>query len=493
MENRFGKRLRNDREDGVVTVIVAFLLVALFGFASFAIDESCWLVKQRQFQNAADAAALAACETRYKTHIRADGTRGQSTEQEARESAFMLANQNNVDATEDEMKLYFDDSHKSVKAVISKKTDNYFSQAVTGKNRQTVTVTATAALTTRTETSSNRHRMGSAVESRQNIEIQQSASQNGIQGGVNCTGSLKISSPLTIRNGIRANGNIDVWNTLNVTDGDLSSGGNVSCTSPVNIQNGDVRLDGSFSDSADHSQYRNVYAGSISSSNALNVSGEQVRRTPDDPPYVWNWGWLKEEIQTNIDNGVYVEVTADMVNAYHEKKEREGQRLDESSLKISGDTLIFDGPVDVGEFFKFCREYANKRDGVIYVRYRCHNTSNVNFNYDGSLIFQHDFWPENWRNVTIHGSVVSMEGSIRINSNSGSQQSTIDGALVTLGTTSSDSGIWLDHQTNVNDGAVISAGDIYCSDSFNITSDSAWIDIVDPPQTVTKEYVGLTQ
>ena len=187
------------------------------------------------------------------------------------------------------------------------------------------------------------------------------------------------------------------------------------------------------------------------------------------------------------------EVTPDMVNAYHEKKEREGQRLDESSLKISGDTLIFDGPVDVGEFFKFCREYANKRDGVIYVRYRCHNTSNVNFNYDGSLIFQHDFWPENWRNVTIHGSVVSMEGSIRINSNSGSQQSTINGALVTLGTTSSDSGIWLDHQTNVNDGAVISAGDIYCSDSFNITSDSAWIDIVDPPQTVTKEYVGLTQ
>jgi hypothetical protein len=54
------RRLRS--EDGAVAVIVALLLIPLFGFAAFAVDVAGLYDERRQLQNGADAAVLAAAE-----------------------------------------------------------------------------------------------------------------------------------------------------------------------------------------------------------------------------------------------------------------------------------------------------------------------------------------------------------------------------------------------------------------------------------------------
>lgn len=49
------------RDEGAVAVIVAIMLVLLFGFAALAVDLGLWMTAKRQLQSAADSAALAGC------------------------------------------------------------------------------------------------------------------------------------------------------------------------------------------------------------------------------------------------------------------------------------------------------------------------------------------------------------------------------------------------------------------------------------------------
>ena len=58
-------RSKLNNEKGAVAVIVALLLVVLLGIAAFAIDIGYGRVVRNQLQNAADAAALAACNRFY--------------------------------------------------------------------------------------------------------------------------------------------------------------------------------------------------------------------------------------------------------------------------------------------------------------------------------------------------------------------------------------------------------------------------------------------
>ena len=488
MIRMINKLRREDSEDGVVAVLVALALVVLMGFTAFAIDESSWLVKQREYQNAADAAALTACDKMYRTHYDSAGNKIANSKDEAKKSGFILAQKNGVDVNDTEMTFTFNDAKKSVTVKISKPTENYFSQVLSGKDTTTVTVNSTASISTIEDNSGSSKTLGSAIESRSDITW--IGNPSTIHGGVQCEGTFMSNADVTVENGVKANGGINIYNGFVLENGDLTTNGDIMITHHTEFK-GDIRADGKFT-SCNKSTYNNITAKEISINKDLangdTVNGTLTYKSANETPYKWNWGWLRTDIEQNISDGRYVEVTKDLVSEYlkihSSEAEWHGVSMDDNgNLSFNDDK----GNPDIKGFLDFCRQKCGKNDGVIYVRGNIQMNTNHPLEFDGSIICGGDCNSQG--HVQITGSIVSLNGDLTI----GQQKAgtNVGGALVTLANEGTGKGnITLTNGT-ISQG-IIAAGIINMRERFDVTGKSEWIKIVDPPKTVTKEFVRLS-
>lgn len=278
------------KEDGQAMVIAAFALVALIGFAALAIDQSSWLVQQRKFQNAADAAAMYACSSRYKRN---------SPEDEARQFAFQAASLNDTLANNQEMSVDFNDETKTVVVTIRKKANNYFATPFTGKDKTEIVVTSTASMDVVNTRDGAPYGINSAIEARQNL-LWSGGGPCVVNGGIKTGGGLTVTNAVSIGNGdVSADGdiNLNLGGGLTI-GGNVFGGQNISITAPNSVIKGKVEAGGSFTSNNGGSTYENdirangrLQLGADKVNGSILANGEVAINSPG--------AYIKGDVQSN--------------------------------------------------------------------------------------------------------------------------------------------------------------------------------------------------
>lgn len=281
---------REDSEKGVVAVIVALLLVGLLGFTALAIDESSWLVTQRKYQNAADAAALGAAAKRYKL---------KESEENATDYASEIISLNDLNLKANEFNVQYDETQKTAKVVIKKPTNNYFSVALTGRDETMVSVSSTAGYSEITAEDATPFGVNSAIEAKKDL-VWSGETGCKVVGDMISGGKLKITNGLTVTNGglqgdkgvlisagrdIKVDGNIfsgktdsdsdyslDIQGTDITINGQIESDGNVEIESLGNTFGGSIKANGKLF-MAGGGEKKTTVAGNLLSDKDIHFNG----------------------------------------------------------------------------------------------------------------------------------------------------------------------------------------------------------------------------
>lgn len=250
-----------DREDGVIAIIVALALVALLGFTALAIDESSWLVTQRKYQNAADAAAMGAAAKRFKSN---------ASQTDATDYARNIAALNDLNLTDREMNVTYDEIAKTATVIIRKPTDNYFSIALTGRDETMVSAKSTAGYMEIPGEDSAPFGANAAVESLKSLTW---SGGNGsiVDGGMISGSDLNMHSGTIVRGGnVSGDGNVLIDQGVNFhAYGSVYSGGTMT------LSTSDATIDGSVESIGDFKVTNGTtytFGGNIKSNGTLNVN-----------------------------------------------------------------------------------------------------------------------------------------------------------------------------------------------------------------------------
>lgn len=244
---------RKNSEDGAVAVIVALVMVVLLGFAAVAIDEGSWWDAQAEYQNAADAAALAAANKKYNS---GEGTI--VTDSDASKAGAQVAQQifsdnglqlyyHDENGNPDDISFSYDSGAKSVTVTITKDTGNYFSKTLSGKDTTGIKVSSTAALFEATEEDDNPFGQRSAIEAYNNLNWKGGEACT-VTGGIQTGGALTINSAVGVNGGdISSDGDMTLALGGGLTiDGNIYAGKNLTLTAPGTVFNGRVETIGDF-------------------------------------------------------------------------------------------------------------------------------------------------------------------------------------------------------------------------------------------------------
>ncbi|MDY6280020.1 MAG: pilus assembly protein TadG-related protein [Roseburia faecis] len=224
-------------EDGAIMVIAAIVMVVLFGFAAFAIDMGSWRAAQKEYQNAADAAALNAASKRYKTGV---------SQKEATKFAFQAASLNDMTLSEDEMTVTYDESAKTATVIIRKPTNNYFSIAITGRDETMISVEATAGLDIIKSEDDAPFGVNAAVEALGDLTWS-GGSGCVVEGSAVSGGNLTITSGVTFTKGdVSGDGFVTINPGSGFNVNNVFSGGDLTLNTNAGVVNGDVECGGNF-------------------------------------------------------------------------------------------------------------------------------------------------------------------------------------------------------------------------------------------------------
>ena len=265
---------REDSEKGVVAVIVALLLVGLLGFTALAIDESSWLVTQRKYQNAADAAALGAAAKRYKSN---------DSEKNATDYARQIISLNDLNLKDNEFDVQYDETKKTAKVVIKKPTNNYFSVALTGRDETMVSVSSTAGYSEITAEDATPFGVNSAIEAKKDLVWSGETGCN-VTGDMVSGGKLTISNGLTVtKGGLQGDKGvlISAGKDINV-DGNIFSGKTDSDSDySLDISGTDIKIGGQIESDGNVKieSTGNTFGGSIKANGTLFMAGGGANST----------------------------------------------------------------------------------------------------------------------------------------------------------------------------------------------------------------------
>lgn len=494
------------REDGVVAVIVALAMVVLFGFAALAIDEGSWMQTQRHCQNAADAAALSACDVLYYQELDIN---------DAIDSAYMSAKMNRLpldfSSGTDSLDMKTDDASHQVTVTITKSTDNYFSQVLTGKDQSVVRATATASLIT-ASTPGTSYSQGSAVEGRKGINWQGNPGLS-VTGGMETGGNLTVHSGTTYNGRLLANGSISMDSSNStMVDGDLYSGGTVSLSEGGGIFKGSIFCQGDFKCTNTNTTIgQSVYTdgsvtldrttvngdieakGSVARTDGGNVVGGSIRtnmaavntdgisvggsivtnaglKAVPFVPYEWKWGQLKSDI-VGKQNGIdYTTVDSGLVEEYIEAHPEQ-----KYNISFNNDDITFNSGSKLQEFIDFCKESTDGAGSDHAVYFPGSLTVNTNQTEDirGGIIVQDDItFSATARCTDSELSLISLEGNINFYQGPAS----INGMIMTLSDADDKGHINFSNGGGGGDinGGVVSSNYLQMDAKWNIKADTSW-------------------
>ena len=262
------KRIEEDsHEDGAFMVIAAIVMVVMMGFAAFAIDMGSWREVQKEYQNAADAAALNAAAKRYKTGV---------SEEEATKFAFQAASLNDLTLSKDEMSVTYDEPARTATVIIKKPTENYFSIAVTGRDETMISVKATAGLDIIKTDEDAPFGVNAAVEALRNL-LWSGGSGCVVDGSAVSGGDLTINSGVTFTKGdVSGDGSVTINPGSGFTVNNVFSGGDMTLNTNAGIVNGDVECNGNFLvSSGSYTFKRNIKSnGALSINSNADIGGD---------------------------------------------------------------------------------------------------------------------------------------------------------------------------------------------------------------------------
>lgn len=263
MKKKQNKRIKLAEESGAVMLIAALFITVALGFMTLAIDEGSWLNRKSTNQNAVDSAALVAA-----TEIFQNG----STDDAAVHDAALNAAYLNGLTTDDDVALHVYgpgtmDNHGNivpndeVMVALTSVTDNYYAQAVTGRDETTVYAEATA----KAERVSDQSAVipNAAVEAYDFIWSGGSSRDTVIRGGITTANNISITSAATMTGDISSDGKTDIHdgggtiingtvnakNSVNITgqniiNGSLESVANITWNSSGGHVTGNVKANG---------------------------------------------------------------------------------------------------------------------------------------------------------------------------------------------------------------------------------------------------------
>lgn len=476
MKKLYADFRKGENERGVVAVIVALILVALMGFASLAIDESAWLVKQRQYQNAVDAIALDACDKKYRTK-----NKNRYSDEQIYNDAIELARKNGIEFDPADVKnqlvITYSESEKKATATISKPTDNYFLVAVNGKTETNIKVTSDAQLGG-SSTPGSLFAYNSAIESKKNIDWNNGSVTTNIDGGVSCEGKFTSTSKGTYNGSIWANEGVDLQNVLSLS-GNIYTEKDFYTNSGIHF-NGNVYAKGSVRSVNDSAEFKEVHSRSISiahKSDYVQSEHEFVDDAQNVKHYTWytTWKTLEDHIKTRKNNGEYFVVNEDSVKAYLNDHPDSGLSWDSWNRGI-----VFDNRLNFADFYNYCVDkYKTDNGGKeplgIYVEGSITNNAGA-FTLNGNIIADGSITRFLQPDSIMNGSLISMNGDI-----------------ITLGGTINNGGLIalggkIDCQNKQIEitGAVSARDGISVTQAIKVHGNTKWATIVDPSESSEK-------
>lgn len=537
-------------ERGAVAVIAALAMIGILGFTAMAIDSSTWMDAQQHYQNAADAAALSACDVCYLNPPTGSTAGSAEAKAAAISSAQLSVSQNDLtldySAGSDQLTVTFDDANSKVTVKIKKPTDNYFTQALNGQDKTTVSATSVAQIITST-TPGVSYGMNSAVEGRKSINWQGNHGKT-VTGGIETGGNLSVHSGAHFSGTLLANGNIEM-DTSNgtVVDGDVHSGGTVSLSEGGGVFKGNVYSQGNFSCTDTNTTFeKSIYSkGSVSLDRTI-VNGDvvafgQISRTdqgnvikgsvstnadsalsnPSDGvvqegastaaitiegttttnagltdanvpfvPYTWKWDQLKSDI-VNKANGIeYTTLTQDLIDKYTEKNPTQ-----KYNFSFDGKNITFYNNSDPAGLIAFCKDTANGgagSDHPIYIDGSFTLNNNALTSLSGGIIVKDDInLGASVECTSDEMALISLDGDINFTKG----PSSVKGMIMTLADESSSKG-------NINfsdgsssgtiDGGVVASNSLTMDANWDITADTNWQDVIVTPPS-SKKHIALVQ
>lgn len=464
-------------EDGVVAVIVALMLTVIFAFLSIAIDQSTWFVKQREYQNAADAAALAACDYRYKKN---------TTEEDAKKEGHTATELCQLPLDDTELSYRFDDANKKVVVTVRKPTDNYFSYVLSGKDQTMVGVQSTAGLKSISGENGDGYAMNAAIEGRKGLNWNNGEAT--VNGGMLTGGDLSCcGAGFNVNGMISCDGNLNVSNRLVVSDSVLV-GGNYSNSLNTTAIRGSMQVSGNFSDCSNGATYQDVAANGTISIGDENTTKTKIQGTrtsgaglsDSEKPvthsnYVWRWDDFKTKYtyDSSKSEQPYTVLSQEMFNRYvdwfktqhPDKKDNIG-----GMFSYSGGNLYVNNDADFTEFINYCKtidEAHQGEDKPIYIPGSF--TSNCNgITFSGDFVVQNDISINSEPDGTMNASFYSLEGNINITTG---KTLSITGMVMTLADENSSSGNITLNANGANNQSTITGGVIA---SNTITMSGQW-------------------
>lgn len=515
------------KEDGSISVFIAFLLVAIFSIIALSVDRGTWLTEKRKYQNAVDSGALTAA-----TEIIKNG----EDESEAFD-AVLAAMRKNVDINLSTDTVDISRDGGNITVTLSKNAKNYFGTTVNGKKSTKITVSATAG----TEQKITTHKkkkvdlpINAAIEAGGNfnwtgnedgpiitgditvgggVTITSPVSMNGsvssddnmvikpngtmiINGSLYSGGTTQVTTPVTVNGNIESTGNI-TWNTSggkvagNVSsngdtflgaakvDGSVESVGKITFNESGAAIGGDVRsntqtyinggaqvtVDGTFYQKGDILDYQktNTTTSSGNSAKFVDDTGKQAVGTVSHNGYVWRWDKLYEVKNDSL------EITKELYNAYVNDK-CDGLSY-KACIQYAFGRLEFQAGSDLQGFLDYCHEKAGVDksipsyfNGDIYF-----NMGAVDVYYNGCIITEGDLVMNSQMHIRGTGAcLMSMNGNITVGN--WGKGTTLDGAVIVMNASKS---LTMNNGGSIH-GGIICHGNISMTGAWTINASDNW-------------------
>lgn len=387
------------KEDGAISIFVAFMIVAIFSIMALSIDRGSWLSEKRKYQNAVDAGALTAA-----TEIIKNGV----SEDEAYNTVLAAMRENNVDidTSTDEVSIERDGGNITV--TLSKNAKNYFGTAVNGKGSTKITVSATAGTEQKIQTSSKKKfdlPINAAIEAGGNFTWIGNEDGPIVTGDITVGRGVTITSPVSMNGSVSSDDNMVIKPNGTMTiNGSLYSGGKTEVTTPVTV-NGNIESTGDISWNTPGGKV----AGDISSNGetflgAAKVGGsvESIGKITFNESGAAIGGDVRSNTQTAINGGAQVTVDG----TFYQKGEIQGYQKNNTTTSSGGSANFVDdtGKQSVGTVkhtgyvWRWDNLYAVKNDSLeitenlynAYVHDKCFGqnwASHIQFGF-GRLEFQ---------------------------------------------------------------------------------------------------------
>lgn len=533
------------KEDGSVTVIVAFFLLIIFGFMALSIDRGSWLSEKRKYQNAVDSGALTAA-----VEIIKNG----NSEEDARDAVITAIKQNGVQFDENSDILSIQRDGGNITVTLTKDTDNYFGTVVNGKRKTTITVDATAGTEQKIKKTEKTHTnlpINGAIEAGRNFTWSGSDEGPSITGNIEAGGDLTITSPVSQNGSISADGTLTVKpNGVMTINGSLMSGGSTNVTTPVTVngniesakdvrwntdggkvkgdissndgaflghvdvggsveskgeiffnQNasvgGDVRsntkttinggasisVDGTFYQKGDILDYqkKNSTTSSGGNANFVDDTGKQEVGTVTHKNYVWKW----DSLYTAKDKAL--EITPELYTSY--VNERCSGLSYRACIQYYNGNIEFQSGADFQGFFDFCHEKAGvaKNMPTYIPGSMTVNMGAVEVPYNGCLIVENDITMNS--QVRIHGTgacLMSMNGNITVGN--WGKGTYLDGTVIVMNASKK---LQLNNGGTIH-GGVLSKGEIVMNGAWTIDASDNWKNTIPVTETTTDEDTVIT-